>query len=51
MSQLSLRSLVGKLDDVCRATLESAAGLALSRTNYNVEVEHWLLKLIDRQTR
>ena len=50
MSQLSLRSLVGKLDDVCRATLESAAGLALSRTNYNVEVEHWLLKLIDRQT-
>lgn len=50
MSQLSLRSLVGKLDDVCRATLESAAGLALSRTNYNVEIEHWLLRLIDRQS-
>jgi type VI secretion system protein VasG len=50
LAQISLKSLVGKLDDVCRATLESAAGLALSRTNYNVEVEHWLLRLLDRQT-
>ena len=48
MAQVNLKSLVGKLDDVCRSTLESAAGLALSRTNYNVEVEHWLLKLLDR---
>nr|WP_256731605.1 type VI secretion system ATPase TssH [Sphingomonas sp. dw_22] len=38
------------MDDTSRATLESAAGLALSRTNYDVEIEHWLLKLIDRQT-
>jgi type VI secretion system protein VasG len=50
MAQVNLKSLVGKLDDVCRSTLESAAGLALSRTNYNVEVEHWLLKLLDRST-
>ena len=48
MAQVNLKSLVGKLNDVCRSTLESAAGLALSRTNYNVEVEHWLLKLLDR---
>ncbi len=50
MAQIDLKSLVGKLDDTCRQTLESAAGLALSRTNYNVEVEHWLLRLVDRQT-
>ncbi|MEH3106680.1 MAG: type VI secretion system ATPase TssH [Sphingomonas fennica] len=50
MAQVNLKSLVGKLDDTCRQTLESAAGLALSRTNYNVEVEHWLLRLLDRQT-
>jgi type VI secretion system protein VasG len=50
MAQVNLKSLVGKLDDTCRITLESAAGLALSRTNYNVEVEHWLLKLLDRST-
>ena len=50
MAQLNLKNLVSKLDDTCRSTLEAAAGFALSRTNYDVEVEHWLLKLIDRQT-
>ncbi|HVV98733.1 MAG TPA: AAA family ATPase, partial [Planctomycetaceae bacterium] len=42
-----MRSLVGKLNDTCRRTLEAAAGLCLSRTNYSVEVEHWLLKLLE----
>ena len=50
VAQINLKSLVAKLDDVCRSTLEGAAGLALSRTNYDVEIEHWLLRLIDRQT-
>nr|WP_276616329.1 type VI secretion system ATPase TssH [Sphingomonas sp. SFZ2018-12] len=50
VAQVNLKSLVGKLDDTCRSTLEGAAGLALSRTNYDVEIEHWLLRLIDRQT-
>jgi type VI secretion system protein VasG len=35
------------LNDHCRRTLEAAAGLCQSRTNYNVEVEHWLLKLLE----
>ena len=48
MVQLPLKSLVGKLNDACRGSLEAAAGLCLSRTNYNVEVEHWLLKLLER---
>ena len=47
MDHTSLKSLVGKLNDTCRRGLEAAAGLCLSRTNYNVEVEHWLMKLAD----
>ncbi len=42
---LNLKSLVGKLTDNARRGLEGAAGLCLSRTNYEVELEHWFLKL------
>lgn len=48
MPSLNLKSLVGKLNTTCRQSLEAAAGLCLSRTHYNVEVEHWLLKLIEQ---
>ena len=44
---MNLRSLIAKLDECCRNTLEGAAGFCLSRTNYNVEIEHWLIKLLD----
>ena len=44
---VNLKALIGKLNDTCRRSLESAAGLCLSRTNYNVEVEHWLLKILE----
>jgi type VI secretion system protein VasG len=47
MVQVNLKELVGKLNDTCRRSLEAAAGLCLSRTNYNVEVEHWLSKLLE----
>lgn len=47
MDHATLKSLVGRLNDTCRRGLESAAGLCLSRTNYNVEIEHWLLKLME----
>jgi len=48
--ELNLKSLIGKLDDTCRSALEAAAGLALSRTNYDIEIEHWLNRLLDKQT-
>ena len=48
MASLNLKALVGKLNTTCRQSLEAAAGLCLSRTHYNVEVEHWLLKLVDQ---
>jgi type VI secretion system protein VasG len=47
MASVNLKSLVGKLNETCRRSLEGAAGLCLSRTNYNVEIEHWLLKLLE----
>ena len=47
MDQINLKSFVAKLNDTSRRTLEAAAGLCLSRTNYNVEIEHWLLKLLE----
>jgi type VI secretion system protein VasG len=47
MVPVNLKSLVSKLNDTCRRTLEASAGLCLSRSNYDVEVEHWLLKLLE----
>jgi type VI secretion system protein VasG len=44
---LNLKSLIGKLNDTARSVLEGAAGLCLSRTHYDIEVEHYLLKLLD----
>jgi len=44
---VNLKSLIGRLNDTCRQALEGAAGLCLSRTNYDVEVEHLLLKLLE----
>jgi type VI secretion system protein VasG len=44
---VSLKSLIGKLNETTRSTLEAAAGLCLSRTHYDIEIEHYLLKLMD----
>jgi type VI secretion system protein VasG len=44
---VDLKRLVGKLNQTTRRALESAAGICVSRTNYDVEVEHWLLKLLE----
>jgi type VI secretion system protein VasG len=49
MIQVNLKELIGKLNATVRRSLEGAAGLCLSRTNYNVEVEHWLLKALDSE--
>ena len=46
--RVDLRSLIGKLNPETRNAVESAAGLCLSRTHYNVEMEHFLLKLLDQ---
>ena len=45
--EINLKSLIGKLNDTSRRALESAAGLCLSRSNYDVEIEHWMLKILE----
>ena len=47
MAPVNLRSLIAHLGDTGRQAMESAAGLCLSQTHYNVEIEHWLLKLLE----
>ena len=42
-----LKVLIGKLNPICKRALETAAGLCVAQTHYNVEVEHLLLKLLD----
>ena len=43
----NLRSIVAKLNDTMRGTLDGAAGLCVARTHYDVEIEHFLTKLLD----
>jgi type VI secretion system protein VasG len=38
---------MGKLDDTSRRALEGAAGLCMSRSHYEVEMEHWFAKLME----
>ncbi|MBE7211399.1 MAG: type VI secretion system ATPase TssH [Gluconacetobacter diazotrophicus] len=47
MVAINLRALVDRMSPACRQGLERAAGLALSRGHHNVELEHWLLKLVE----
>lgn len=49
MVAIDLKSLVGRLGSLCRRQLEAAAGLTLSRSHYNVEIEHLLLRLVETQ--
>jgi type VI secretion system protein VasG len=41
------RALIEKLNTTCRRGLEAAIALCQSRTHFYVELEHWLLKLLD----
>jgi type VI secretion system protein VasG len=44
----NLRSLIAKLNDAARTAMEGAAGLCLARAHYDIEVEHFLLKALDK---
>ncbi|HBM11105.1 MAG TPA: type VI secretion system ATPase TssH [Rhodospirillaceae bacterium] len=46
--QLDMKTLVGKLNPACKKALEGAAQLCVQQTNFNVEVEHVLLKLLEQ---
>jgi type VI secretion system protein VasG len=44
---VNLRGLIAKLNASTRSGIEAAAGICLSRTNYDIEIEHFLVKLLD----
>ncbi|GAA4360715.1 type VI secretion system ATPase TssH [Kangiella marina] len=50
MSNNELRVLIDKLNGFCKNSLESSAGLCLSRSHFYVEIEHWFLKLLEDKT-
>jgi len=43
----NIKSLIGKLNSTCRNAMEAAAGLCLSQTHYDVDIEHFLIKSLD----
>ncbi|MBL9077780.1 MAG: type VI secretion system ATPase TssH [Planctomycetes bacterium] len=45
----NLKALIGKLTETSRRTLQAAAGMCNSRTNYEVEPEHWLHALCEQK--
>ena len=46
---VNLKSLVGKLNETGRKALEAAAGLCVTRTHYDIDIEHVLLKLVEAE--
>ena len=48
MPSVNPRALFDKLNATCTRGLQSAAGLCLSRTHFHVEIEHWLLVLMEQ---
>jgi type VI secretion system protein VasG len=44
---IDIRTLLGKLNLECKRTLEKAAELCVQQTHYNVEIEHYLFKLLE----
>ena len=46
---INLRGLIDKLSDSTRQVLEGAARLCVARTHYDVEVEHFLLSLLEQR--
>lgn len=47
MDSLKIEGLVSRLNPSCQQALENAVGVCVHRTNYSVEIEHWLQKLFE----
>lgn len=46
---INLKTLIGKLDDTCRFAAERAANICMARGNYEVDLEHLFLALLEQQ--
>lgn len=49
MSAMTLNKLVEKLTPECRQALEKGAAICHSRSQFTVEIEHWLLALLEKE--
>ncbi len=49
MINVDIKSLLSKLNGFCTTALHNAAGLCVSRTNYEILAEHFLLKCLEVQ--
>ncbi len=47
MITVDIKQLLGTLNGFCKRSLEGAAGLCVSRTHYEVTVEHFFAKLLE----
>lgn len=48
--ELNLKALINKMNPITKSALESSAGYCMNRGHYNVEIEHFLFKLLDEST-
>ena len=46
----SVKPLVQRFNEATRQAMEGAAGLCLSRTHYEVEIEHFLIKTLENES-
>ena len=47
MVNVDMKNLLMRLNGYCTNVLQSAAGLCVSRTHYEITVEHYIVKLIE----
>lgn len=45
--EVNLKTLTDKLNPVCRRALETAAHLCVAQTHFNIEIEHFFVKLLE----
>ncbi|WP_395344301.1 type VI secretion system ATPase TssH [Ningiella sp. W23] len=48
MEKIKLKAFVGRLNASCTQALEGAAGLCVTNANFEISVEHFLLKLLEQ---
>lgn len=48
MFNVNLKALVDRMNPTLKDALDSAAGLCLSKGHYNIEIEHWLQKTLEK---
>ncbi|MER3417074.1 MAG: type VI secretion system ATPase TssH [Gemmataceae bacterium] len=49
MASMQLKNLVSRLNNTCRRALEAAAGMSMSPSHFEVEIEHLVYKLLEQQ--